>query len=1420
MSDVLVHCGHSSDMIGVEDAFGVHPHYDGTGHGGVVQWDYDNRDGVGDREEGHCCNMEENRVEGFEDVLDSGCYEAQLKVLFENCDDSRQGRLGHSGLAELGKQLQLGSRLPQLLHLLLGDDVTATTTFEQFKETLVMFLTSSRADACDEDEPADQANVHESGVEAKDDEVEVEPKYIKGGKRYGRRSRPESFVVDHESHEEATNVAFTPCGEFQEEAVFVRTNGGTFEACGQSWSSPGLSYHTFHDDHDHELPVLTEERVRLVCRGLGLDPARLGRDDAADLCITLGVQQPIEDILPSSADDGTLDLSLLVKTLAFPRPPFLASSTPYIQHSSRSCQEDPARRNATPYQLFSTSPEPLFSALDDGSDCVRAQDVLDLWAKHGVLNGEEVLKALGLAGEVMLSRSDLELALECELQAQRNSVPFAAIASHRAELQGMRCDLIQLGQERDKLKDDLDKAERRCSQLAFEMDEQQELIENLNSSRLGELANEHQDQISSLRADFAREREQATHQMSVEHDRQEEEASSLRVEQALLQQHVSVLLRENTRLEGELLEMAGSLAKAKRHVNELQECRKQHRELDEVHPFCRDSFSGEENFALIIKNYKQQIRELQDRNDELQAENEELQVHDGSRAVRWHEKRLRSEGDGQNSGIVHGCASGIPEGYSPETNVDVNLPNGIGEGHQSASFGMELELEQLKEVHKLELQGLWEKRERELQVSKEEFEQLMATRESKIHKALETQLEELKLSKRLQVEVETELVKTTEELQQVKHEMEEKMNEASEVGHLAHQEELSETRNDLKGTQELLQLLQDSNKATCEELHETKCVLSLSQQETQNLQAALKEMQRMIGNKPVVHVPGDTERLGSVERVRMEEESTNDLQDASDDMNTEGEENFVQVVKLEERCAQKVSDMVPQHEEEQGRVQQLKWYCRATRKCQVIDAGATLSHCPALYRNDRRSKRLCPRGKGSVKRSLFSQVVSVPPRTGQRLSLLDRSERRANTSRLVQLAVELQKDGVSCREKLEDSAVYKDLAEKRAAELDKQNEHLQVKVKTLQDEAARQQAKEEELYERLAEVQASVSRQYEKAKNYIRLETIAAHQEAAARIIRLEVDVSVAEQSVREMAAERIASLNELKDLQSQNDGLLELEREHVLCREEKNKIEKRLQTLLHEVCILNGNLGEVSSQRDKLCSDILLIEQDKESFQKEVSSLRKILKALQDKVFSLEDVQSKLEQARNENASLHEELSRMAQEQAQLQGYEADLAKAQHTISQLEKEIKNRDDQNVQLKAYHESLWKRTVVRMGEVEGNLKGMRAALQEKTAFLNEQHTGEREHGEERKPIDEETTVGLTRVDIFTKEYGGRQWELRQNADLHIKDLYLENARLLRALQQSEHRHHTVERKNVLLEEKVSALNKLLRRLVPEHLLAGL
>ena len=49
------------------------------------------------------------------------------------------------------------------------------------------------------------------------------------------------------------------------------------------------------------VPALTEERVRFVCRGLGLDPERLCRDDAANLCVTLGVQQVSSVLIAISA---------------------------------------------------------------------------------------------------------------------------------------------------------------------------------------------------------------------------------------------------------------------------------------------------------------------------------------------------------------------------------------------------------------------------------------------------------------------------------------------------------------------------------------------------------------------------------------------------------------------------------------------------------------------------------------------------------------------------------------------------------------------------------------------------------------------------------------------------------------------------------------------------------------------------------------------------------------------------------------------------------------------------------------------------------------------------------------------------------------------------------------------------------------
>lgn len=50
-----------------------------------------------------------------------------------------------------------------------------------------------------------------------------------------------------------------------------------------------------------------------------------------------------------------------------------------------------------------------------------------------------------------------------------------------------------------------------------------------------------------------------------------------------------------------------------------------------------------------------------------------------------------------------------------------------------------------------------------------------------------------------------------------------------------------------------------------------------------------------------------------------------------------------------------------------------------------------------------------------------------------------------------------------------------------------------------------------------------------------------------------------------------------------------------------------------------------------------------------------------------------------------------------------------------------------------------------------------------------------------------------------------------ADAVVKDLYVENAQLLKALEMTEHRQKTAEKKNYLLEEKIANLNKIVKNL---------
>ncbi|NXA12648.1 NIN protein, partial [Sapayoa aenigma] len=92
-----------------------------------------------------------------------------------------------------------------------------------------------------------------------------------------------------------------------------------------------------------------------------------------------------------------------------------------------------------------------------------------------------------------------------------------------------------------------------------------------------------------------------------------------------------------------------------------------------------------------------------------------------------------------------------------------------------------------------------------------------------------------------------------------------------------------------------------------------------------------------------------------------------------------------------------------------------------------------------------------------------------------------------------------------------------------------------------------------------------------------------------------------------------------------------------------------------------------------------------------------------------------------------------------------------------------------------HEQLLKMMEERMMDVEQKLRLVKRLLQDKVNQLKE------------------------------------QLSKNTRADAVVKDLYVENAQLLKALEATEQRQKTAERKNYLLEEKIANLNRIVRNL---------
>ncbi|XP_056617170.1 ninein-like protein isoform X3 [Triplophysa dalaica] len=109
-------------------------------------------------------------------------YVAQLKAEFDSCDTTGTGYLDKEELTALCHKLSLDAHLPLLLDTLLGPQHYARVNFEEFKEGFVAVLSRSLDFSTSEEE----SSYLEPAVQE-----EVKPKYVNGTKRYGRRSRPD-----------------------------------------------------------------------------------------------------------------------------------------------------------------------------------------------------------------------------------------------------------------------------------------------------------------------------------------------------------------------------------------------------------------------------------------------------------------------------------------------------------------------------------------------------------------------------------------------------------------------------------------------------------------------------------------------------------------------------------------------------------------------------------------------------------------------------------------------------------------------------------------------------------------------------------------------------------------------------------------------------------------------------------------------------------------------------------------------------------------------------------------------------------------------------------------------------------------------------------------------------------------------------
>uniref|UniRef100_A0A3B5L2M4 Ninein (GSK3B interacting protein) n=1 Tax=Xiphophorus couchianus TaxID=32473 RepID=A0A3B5L2M4_9TELE len=569
--------------------------------------------------------------------------EERLKEVFNSFDSSGCGSLSPEELSDLCQSLHLDDAAPALIHSLLQNQDLFTVDFDQFKHALILVLSSTI-------EPPQSP--------------EIQPKFVKRSKRYGRRSTPE-FQEPVSDFSEVTNI--NPANEDDLEDNYdsaVPRKREEYEAEGQM--------HLWNPDEPSTprgsvvpLSARLEERLREACEELAMawDGSKLKM---------MNVREFVSRVVNNN------------------KPLSPSASTPYRQlkrhHSTQPFDEGGRRISA----LTSTIGMRLFSTLDDGSGFTPAEYVLDAWIEEGIENSAEILQALNFNLEGKLSLGELTVALENELLSTKNHVHQAALASFKAEIRYLLEQVDREIGEKKKIQSDLEKTEKQKTQLATEVDEHHSAIEHMNNLNLRSLEQDYKEKLTAIRSELTKEMDQMQQQAGLQREELEAEIQKIREEESLLRDHLSISVKENRRLETELLDSTEKLTEAQSQITKLQANLENimKDKFGDLDPGSADFFLQEERIKQLRCGYEAQCRvTLQDRIDELQSE---LQgFHSLGRAHESGGKPLSEELDSKSPGTESDPGIG-PDEVQPF----------------SMSLEAEMMLEQLKEQHLQETEHL------------------------------------------------------------------------------------------------------------------------------------------------------------------------------------------------------------------------------------------------------------------------------------------------------------------------------------------------------------------------------------------------------------------------------------------------------------------------------------------------------------------------------------------------------------------------------------------------------------------------------------------------------------------------------------------------------------------------------------------